>query len=265
VELTGKTVLLTGATGGLGRAIAKSLAERGAVLVLSSRKADDLTQLASSLSGEGHRTLVSDLAEYGEPERLAAEAGELDALVANAGLPATGRLESFSGEELTRALNVNLEAPIRLTHALLPGMLERGRGHFVYVSSLAGKVPSPRSSMYNATKFGLRGFALATRQDLRGTGVGVSVVLPGFIRDAGMFAEAEMAAPPGMGTASPEQVGTGVVRAIERNRGEVVVAPMRQRALSHVGHISAAMAAVVQRGRGERVAEELASKQAEKR
>jgi short-subunit dehydrogenase len=265
VELSGQTVLLTGATGGLGRAIAEALADRGANLVLSSRRPEDLDELAGSLPGGDHRAIVADLAEYGAPERLAAEAGAVDVLVANAGLPATGKLASFSGEEITRALNVNLEAPIRMTHALLPGMLERGAGHFVYVSSLAGKVPSPRSSMYNATKFGLRGFALASRQDLRGTGVGVSVVLPGFIRGAGMFADAGIDAPLGMGTSSPEDVGAGVVRAIERDKAEVVVAPMRQRVVSHAGHVAPAIAAAAQRGHGEQVADKLASRQSEKR
>jgi short-subunit dehydrogenase len=265
VELEGKRVLVTGATGGLGRAIAAAVAERGSKLVLSARNTGALEELAGSLPGEGHRVVVSDLAEYGAPERLVEEAGPVDALVANAALPATGRLESFSADELTRALNVNLEAPIRMTHALLPGMLERATGHFAYISSLAGRVPSPRSSMYNATKFGLRGFALATRQDLRGTGVGISVVLPGFVRDAGMFADAGIAPPPGMGTSTPGQVGAGVVRAIERDRAEVVIAPWRQRAASYAGHVSAGMAAIAQRGRGERIAEELASKQSGKR
>jgi short-subunit dehydrogenase len=265
MELSGKTVLLTGATGGLGRAIAEALGDAGASLVLSSRKQEDLDELAAALPGQGHRTIVADLADDGAAERLAAEAGEVDVLVANAGLPATGRLEGFSGEEITRALNVNLEAPIRMTHALLPGMLERGSGHLVYVASLAGKVPSPRSSLYNATKFGLRGFALATRQDLQGRGIGVSLVLPGFIRQAGMFADAEVAPPPGMGTSSPADVGAGLIRAIERNKAEVVVAPMQQRALSHLGHILPAVAATAQRGRGERIAEDLASGQAQKR
>jgi short-subunit dehydrogenase len=265
VNLEGKTALLTGATGGLGRAIAKSLAERGAQVIVSSRRGEELGELAGALPGDGHRAIVADLALEGAGERLLAEAGEVDALVANAALPATGRLESFSEEEVTRALNVNLEAPIRMTHALLPAMLDRGEGHFVYLSSVSGKVPSPRASMYNATKFGLRGFALGVRQDLRGSGVGVSVVLPGFVRDAGMFADAGMKAPMGMGTSSPEEVGAGVVRAVERDKAEVVVAPMRQRFMAHAGHAMPRMAAAFQRGHGEKVADELASRQSEKR
>jgi short-subunit dehydrogenase len=268
MEITGRTALLTGATGGLGRAIAKGLALRGATVLLSSRKADELAELAASLPGEGHRTIVSDLADEGAGETLAAAAaeyGEVDIFVANAGLPGTGRVEELTPEGITRVLHVNLEAPIRATRAMLPGMLERGEGHFVYVSSLAGKAPSPRSAMYNASKFGLRGFTLAFRQDLHGTGVGASLVLPGFIRDAGMFADAEMSPPPGMGTSSPEEVADAVVKAIEADKAEIVVAPVQQRAVSALGSTFPSLAAVVQRGKGERIAEQLAAKQSSKR
>ena len=162
-------------------------------------------------------------------------------------------------------LRVNLEAPVRTTRALLPGMLDRGSGHLVYVSSLAGKVPSPRASMYNATKFGLRGFTLALRQDLRGTGVGASLVLPGFIRGAGMFADADMKPPPGIGTSTPEKVAEAVGQAVETNKPEFVVAPPQARAVSAFGSSFPNVAAVFQRGSGERIAEELASKQTDKR
>ena len=109
-------------------------------------------------------------------------------------------------------------------------MLERGAGHLVFVASLSGKAPSPRSAVYNATKFGLRGFSLGLRTDLKGTGVGASIVAPGFIRDAGMFADAKAKAPPGLGTSTPEAVGAAVVRAIERDSVEIAVAPPQQRA-----------------------------------
>ena len=265
MDLNGRRVLLTGATGGLGRAIATAIAGRGATLLLSSRKQEELDRMVAELPGSGHEALVSDLADPDAARELAEGAGELDVLVANAGLPGTGRLEAFSSTEIDRVIDVNLGAPIHATHALLPAMLERGSGHFVYVSSLAGKAPSPRSSMYNATKFGLRGFTLAFRQDLRGSGVSASLVLPGFIRDAGMFADAAMDPPPGMGTSTPEEVGAGVLRAIERDQAEVVVAPVQQRAMSGFASAFPAVAAIAQRGRGERIAEELAAKQGEKR
>ncbi|MQA76419.1 MAG: SDR family NAD(P)-dependent oxidoreductase, partial [Solirubrobacterales bacterium] len=221
MEPRGQTVLLTGATGGLGRAIAAALAGRGATLVLSSRKADQLTELAAALAGEGHRSVVADLAEPGSAERLAADAGRVDILVANAGLPAAGRLEGFAPNDIERALRVNLEAPIQLARALIEPMRERGRGHLVFVSSLSGKAATARQSLYSATKFGLRGFALALRQDLWDTPVGVSVVSPGFVREAGMFADSGAKPPPGLGTTSPRRVAAAVVEAIERDRGEI--------------------------------------------
>ncbi len=228
MELNGKKVLLTGATGGLGRAIAATLAGRGARLILSSRKPDELDELIASLPGNGHRAIVSDLADEGAAERLVDESGPVDVLVANAGLSGGGRLESFSEQALEAALRVNFETPIRLARAVLPGMLERDEGHLVFIASLQAKVALARSSVYSATKFGLRGFALSLRDDLHGTGVGSSVVLPGFIRDAGMFADSGQRAPAGLGTSSPEEVGEGVVRAVERDRAEVVVAPLLQ-------------------------------------
>jgi short-subunit dehydrogenase len=224
--------------------------------------------LASELPGDGHETLVSELGSEGAGQKLAGEAtegGPVDVFVANAGLPGTGRLEEFDPEWITRVLHVNLESPIHATRALLPAMLERSAGHFVYVSSLAGKAPSPRSSLYNASKFGLRGFALAFRQDLHGSGVGASLVLPGFIRDAGMFADAEMDPPPGMGTGTPEQVGDAVLRAIEGDRAEIAVAPPQQRAATALAHSFPRIAEFAQRGQGERIAAELAERQREKR
>ena len=232
MELAGRTALLTGATGGLGRAIAKALAARGASVALSARKAEALAALAAELPGEGHRVLVADLAEPGAAERLAAEAGEVDVLVANAGLPAAGLLTDFTPEQVTRALRVNLEAPMLMARALFPAMVERGSGHLVFVSSLSGKAASPRSAIYNATKFGLRGFALGLRTDLGPEGVGVSLVSPGFIREAGMFAEVGAKPPPGWAPARPRQVGAAVVKAIEQDKVELAVAPLPQRALS---------------------------------
>ncbi|MEX0972672.1 MAG: SDR family NAD(P)-dependent oxidoreductase [Solirubrobacterales bacterium] len=247
MDLSGRSALLTGATGGLGRAIAQALAARGAKLILSGRGAEALETLAAELPGGGHRALPADLAEPGAAERLAAEAGEVDILVANAGLPGSGRLTDFTPEEVTRALRVNLEAPMLQAQALSPAMVERGSGHLVFIASLAGKAPSPRSSLYNATKFGLRGFALGLRADLRPKGVGVSLISPGFIRDAGMFADAG-ASSAGLGTGRPDQVGAAVVRAIEHDRAEIAVGPMRQRALAHFALASPAISVRAQSG-----------------
>jgi short-subunit dehydrogenase len=220
VQLSGSIVLLTGATGGLGHAIARSLRRRGAELILTGRRIEVLEPLATEL---GARALPADLSDPDDVRRLLAEAGEVDILIANAALPAAARLERLTIEEVDRALAVNLRAPIALTHELLPGMLQRGEGHLVFISSTGGKVAAPGNPLYHATKFGIRGFAAALRIDLHGSGVGVSCVLPGFIRDAGLFAESGTRLPWGVGTRAPRDVARAVERVIERDRPEAEV------------------------------------------
>ena len=210
VQLGGARALVTGATGGIGDAIARALHARGAHVLLSGRRQEALDELAGRL-GERTEVLVADLAERDAPTRLADAAGAVDVLVANAALPASGRVEDFSHDEIDRALDVNLRAPIQLTRALLPGMLARGRGHVVLVSSLSGKTASPRSGIYSATKFGLRGFAAGLREDVEPKGIGVTVVFPGFVSEAGLFAESGVRLPPWVGTRTPEQVAAAVV------------------------------------------------------
>jgi short-subunit dehydrogenase len=268
VNLEGKRVLLSGATGGLGRAIAEELAGQGAKLVLSSRKKDQLQELARSLPGGGrtHRVVVADLAKDGAAEKLVKDAGNVDALVANAALPATGRLERFSTDEVKRALRVNFESPILMARALAPKLAKKGEGHLVFIASLAGKVGSPRSSLYNSTKFGLRGFAFGLREDLHPHGVGVSIVSPGFVREAGMFHDAKAKPPPGVGTTTPAKVAQAVARAIRENRNEITVAPRRQRFIAEFGYRHPGVAARIQRrGGADKIAEELAAGQTDKR
>jgi short-subunit dehydrogenase len=137
----------------------------------------------------------------------------------------------------------------------------------VYVSSLSGKAVSPRASLYSATKFGLRGFALGLREDLFKRGIGVSLVSPGFVREAGMFHESGARPPPGFGTTTPEKVADAVVSAIERNRHEVDVAPVIQRVLTNFAMRRPELAARIayRRGSGTRIAERVARGQADKR
>src|SRR4051794_24708618 len=191
MELQGRTVLLTGATGGIGAAIAHALHDRGASLVLTGRRREVLESLESDL-GDRAEVVVADLADRDDVARLCERAASVDVVVANAALPASGRIEDFSPEEIDRALDVNLRSPLQLARAAAPAMAERGSGHLVFVSSLAGKVASPGSGLYSATKFGVRAFAAALRQDLHATGAGVTTVFPGFVRGAGMFAEADV-------------------------------------------------------------------------
>ncbi len=266
MELAGKTALLTGATGGLGRAIAEALAGKGAKLLLSGRKAEALEALAAELPGGGHRALPSDLSQPGAAEKLAAEAGEVDVLVANAGLPGSGRLPDFTAEELTGTLRVNLESPMLLARAVEAQMLERGSGHMVFVASLSGKSATPLSSVYNATKFGLRGFALGLRADLEPRGIGVSLVSPGTIREAGMYADSGADPIPGLGTSSPKEVADAVIKVIERNKVEITVAPVQQRFLAHFALATPGISVKIASGEsGQKAAAAVASGQLDKR
>jgi short-subunit dehydrogenase len=266
VQLGGARALVTGATGGIGGAIARALHARGARLVLTGRREQQLAELRASL-GEARVELVPlDLAERDGPARLAEAAGVVDVLVANAALPASGRVEDFTADEIDRALDVNLRAPIQLTRAVLPGMLERGSGHIVLVSSLAGKVATLRSAVYSATKFGLRGFAAGLREDAQQSGIGVTVIFPGFVSDAGFFAESGVRLPRWVGTRTPEQVAAAVVRGIEQERAELDVAPLGLRVGTRLAELAPVTAARVQRRLGsERIADDLAEAQRDKR
>jgi short-subunit dehydrogenase len=263
VNLAGAHVLLTGASGGLGHAIARALAARGASLTLTGRRAELLEPLAAEVGG---RAVAADLADPQAPARLVAEAGQVDVLVANAGLPASGGLHTFSEEQIDRALTVNLRAPILLAHALTPAMVDRRRGHLVFMSSLNGRAAPTGTAVYSATKFGLRGFGLALREDLATKGVGVSVILPGFIAEAGMFAESGAKLPPYIGTKKPEDVARAVVKAIEQNRAELDVAPLPLRAGAVLAGLAPGPVGAVQRKLGAaKTSADVARGQADKR
>jgi short-subunit dehydrogenase len=263
VNVAGRTVLLTGATGGIGHAIARRLHGAGASLILTGRRLEILDPLAKEL---GARSLAADLVDRDAPAQLLENAGDVDILIANAALPASGLLDSFSVEEIDRALDVNLRAPIVLARLLAPKLAERGSGHLVFISSLAGKAAAPRSSLYSATKFGLRGFALGLRADMHPHDVGVSTVFPGFIRDAGMFADSGAKLPPGVGTRTPEDVAEAVQHAIERNKAEVDVAPLTMRLASDFAGLAPGMAdRVTRRLGGDKIAQATATGQTGKR
>jgi short-subunit dehydrogenase len=231
LRLTDARILLTGAGGGLGRALADQLARRGARLVLSSRDPERLGQIVATIPGE-HEIAPVDLERPDAIERLTSRA-PLDGLVYAAGVPASGWLQEYRPDQLARALRVNLEAPMLLALALLPGLRERRRGHLCFVSSLAGKVPSPGLSIYCASKFALRGFALALATELAGSEVECSVALPGFVRDAGMLAASGARTPAVLGSRSAQQVAEAVCAGIAAGRIETVIAPRRHRLIAH--------------------------------
>lgn len=263
MKIARMTALVTGATGGIGQAIARDLAGHGAFVVLTGRRGDVLGPLADELGG---RAIVADLTDRSAAAALMEEAGPVDILVANAGLPATGLLTEYATDAIDRALDINLRAPMLMARLAADEMISRRRGHMVFISSVAGKVAAGRASLYNATKFGLRGFALALREDLRPHDVGVSAIYPGFIRDAGMFADAGVTLPRGIGTNTPADVARAVSRAIERDLAEVDVMPLTLRAIATVAGPAPGLAARIQRAAGgDQVGRALAEGQRDKR
>jgi NAD(P)-dependent dehydrogenase (short-subunit alcohol dehydrogenase family) len=242
-RIQGATALVTGAYGGLGRAIVKALRQEGADVVVTGRKAEPLERLAGMT---GARAVLADLSQRTDLQRLLDYTGEIDIAVMNAALPASGDIEEWTQEQIDRALEVNLGNPIAMTRALLPAFRRRGSGHFVYISSLSGKVASKGTALYSATKFGLRGFAHGLRCDLVGSGIGCSVVCPGFISDAGMFADTGARLPFGVTTVSPEKVAAGVVRVIRHDKAELDVAPVALKLGAAVGSLVPGFSARVQ-------------------
>jgi short-subunit dehydrogenase len=247
IDLGSARVLITGATGGIGHAIARAFHERGAELVLTGRRTDVLDDLAAEIGG---KTIAADLADPESLAELTTQATGIDVLVANAALPGDGALDTFTEAEIDRSLDVNLRAPIVLSQWAAEQMVPRARGHIVLIGSLAGRAATPRMSMYNASKFGLRGFALAYREELRGTGVGVSLVAPGFVSEAGMFADSGNELPPGMRAVSPGDVAKAVLRSIDKDLGEVSVAPPELKAMSMLAVAAPRLSAAMQRRLG---------------
>ncbi|MGW6919413.1 SDR family NAD(P)-dependent oxidoreductase [Kitasatospora sp. NPDC054939] len=183
-----QTALVTGASSGIGEATAIRLAAAGWHTVLSGTDRDRLDAVAARTGGT---PLLQDLAKPDGAERLAeralAAAGRVDVLVAGAGLGWRGPFAGTPADTLDRMMEVNLAAPLRLARLLLPGMLERRHGRIVLIGSMAGQVGVRDEAAYAATKGGLAMFAESLWYELRGTGVGVRIILPGAV-DTPFFA-----------------------------------------------------------------------------
>jgi len=245
MQISGSRILVTGASRGLGDVMARELSRRGASLVLSARSRPQLESLAAEVGGE---VVVADLADRAQAESLHEIAVGCDAIVCNAGIGDDGGLDDVDPDAIDRIIDVNLRAPIQLaTHYASERIAEGRPGAIVLIGSLAGIVATPGTRMYNATKFGLRGFALSFAEELHGTGVTCSLVAPGFIRDAGMFHDGGIQLPPGVRTKSPADVAAAVVRALTDAPPEVVAAPIELLAAARFGGLAPAISARVQR------------------
>jgi len=250
MKLDGAGVIVTGASRGIGPCVAEALAARGAKLVLAARSAEGLEEVRARLAKSGASVTVvpTDVGDRASLEALVAKArealGAIDVLVNNAGIEQTSHYQDESLDQVERVLRVNLLGPMTLTRLVLPDMIAQGRGHVVNVSSLAGLAPTAFGEAYGASKHGLVGFTRSLRASLQAQGsrVSASVVCPGYVREAGMFADATrtygVKAPATLGTSSPEDVARACVRAIERDRPEVIVAPRPIRPLLVLATIS---------------------------
>jgi short-subunit dehydrogenase len=272
MEIRDAHVLLTGGSRGLGPFMARALLARGGRVTLNARSEADLIKARDAIGTDTVAVAPGDVSLPDDREKIVAAAeeafGPIDILVNNAGIESVLPFEEFRDDEIERVISVNLQAPILLTRLIIPGMLERGRGHIVNISSLSGKTGPPYHTIYASTKHGLVGFTLSLRSELRGSGVSASVICPGYITEAGMFAEERGMEPPKKSGAwgTPRDVARAVVRSIEKNVPEIIVARGMARIADVAFAISPRMVDMVaRRTGGYRPQEETARREVEKR
>jgi NADP-dependent 3-hydroxy acid dehydrogenase YdfG len=239
VETSGRLVLVTGASSGIGAATVRLAASRGARILALARSADRLEALAEEVCAAGG-DVWSYAVDCGSRAKVAAAAGRIvaehgvpDVLVNNAGAGRYLFLDQTAPEELDQMLAAPLQAALYVTRAFLPAMVERGSGRVVTVNAPIAYVPWPGAAGYGVARWGVRGLHEMLRADLRGTGVGASQVVPGLV-SSGYFTHnpgVEESLPPisrFFPTLTPEQVAAAIVRAWERER-EYVFLPQRLR------------------------------------
>ena len=243
LRLDGATVLVTGASRGIGRAVAARAVRRGARVGLIARSGRDLEAVRTEIGGMSATATadVADREQVGAAIRaLEAELGPTDVLVANAGIGAYGPFSDIPVEEVERLVRVNLLGTVYPLKAVLPGMLDRGRGHLVVVSSVAGRFGSPFEAAYAATKFAQTGLAEAMSVELEGRGVGVSIVNPGVVDTDFFEARGHAYDRPFPKPISADRVAEAVIGAVESGRSEVFVPRWFKYALA-VRHLSPAV------------------------
>jgi short-subunit dehydrogenase len=232
MELRNRVGILTGASRGIGAHLAEGLARKGVNLALAARSEGDLKDIAGRLDQFGVKTAIvpTDVTRIDELQNLFThteqELGPVDLLVNNAGIERYAHFEDNDFEYIENTIRTNLVAAELLTRIVLPGMIDRGRGHVCNISSMAGKVGVPFNTVYSSTKHALVGFSLSLREEMRRYGVEVSVVCPGFVSGAGMFQDwSRGKKPPGLTSTVPiEKVTDKTVETIENNKAETVVA-----------------------------------------
>lgn len=228
-SLSGKHVLLTGGSRGIGPVIAEALAERGAHIALAARSLDGMNNVVKSLGKYGTQTITVpvDLAQPAKQHELVSTVlekfGGIDILINNAGLETEGAYTELPWDAIQKTIEVNLTAPMALTYQVLPHMLKQGHGHIVNIASIGAKCGIAYSATYCGTKAGLAEWTRGLRLELEGSGIHFSTIFPGYTTEVGMFAKFQIKAPPLIGSCTPSQVARAVIRAIEKNKVELVV------------------------------------------
>jgi len=226
VNLANATVVVTGASRGIGRAVAIAAGRRGARVGLIARSRAELEAVLGESGGKG-AVAVADVGDRGQCDAaltaIEADLGPVDVLVANAGIGAYGKFVDMDLDEVERLTRVNYLGTVYPIHRVLPGMIERGRGHIVIVGSIAGRIGAPSEAAYSATKFAQVGFAEALATEVADAGVGVSLVNPGivdteFFETRGHAFDGNVPKP-----VSAARVADAVIRAVDKNTFEQVV------------------------------------------
>lgn len=246
MDFKNQRVWITGASSGIGEAVAVAFHSAGAKLVLSARREDELKRVQQQCGGEPDtRVLPLDVTNADElPEKTRqalAMFGGLDILVLNAGISQRSRTRETDEDVYRRLMEVNFFAPEAMTRAILPAMLAQKSGHIVVISSVAGKFGVPMRSGYSATKFALHGFFEALRAEEQRNGVYVTMVCPGYIRteislsalrgDGRKHAKMDAELAQGM---PAEECARQILRGVARKKNEIVVAGPRERALVYL-------------------------------
>lgn len=226
--LAGKTVLLTGASRGIGAFIGRALVKEQATIVGVSRSKLELEGFLAEVTALGGKGYIFpyDISKVEKLSILVEEinqlAGPIDILINNAAIEKYQAFQDYSLEDIQSVLTTNLIAAMELTRLVLPNMLSRGSGHIVNVASLAGKKGIPYNSIYSASKASLLVWTDAIRQELADTDVGVSVICPGYVA-AGMFAKTGMIPPSLANVSTPTEVAIAIIRAIKQNQPELIL------------------------------------------
>lgn len=230
MKLSGKRILLTGATGGIGKHIALILARKGVNLALVGRDATKLEALAKKITYKGTvvTTIVADFEVAGTSEQVALQAkqklGGIDILINNAAILDFIQLEHQSPARIAQMIQTNVTAPIQLARALLPEFKASNQGHYVMIGSILGSIGFPHYATYCASKFAIHGFSQALRRELADTNIGVSYIAPRGVNtpmnDAVTLA---MLAKTGGNIDEPEKVAAIIVKALENEKQEVFI------------------------------------------